>query len=122
MIAGAKKLQGRVVMVQGDYAVDNRMYDDYMNDYMNEHRGEKVVKTTEDEHDKLTYTDLDGNTTTCEITREPRDLNCSEKELLIAEMEKLDSAAGQILASDMPIEDKTQEIIKINLLFYKKAL
>lgn len=109
-----EKLQGRVVMVQGDYAVDNRMYDDYMNDYMNEHKGEKVVKTTEDEHDKLTYTDLDGNTTTCEITREPRDLNCSDKEALIEEMSKLDCAANQILTSEMPIEDKTQEMIKIN--------
>ena len=109
-----EKLQGRVVMVQGDNTVDNRTYDDYMNDYMNEHRGQSVVKSTEDEHDKLAYTDLHGNTTVCEISREPRDLNCSDKEILQAEMEKLDSNAMQIRNSDMPLEMKTQEIIKIN--------
>lgn len=107
-------LQGRVVMVQGSKAIDNRNYDSYMNDYMNEHRGERYVESAEDEHDKLIYTDLDGNTTVCEMYREPRDMNCSDKEILQAEMQKLDSSTKQILTSDMPLELKTQEIIKIN--------
>ena len=107
-------LQGRVVMVQGEKAVDERKYDDYMNDYMNEHKGQKIVKETECEHDKVIYTDLDGNTTVCEIMKEPRDLGCSEKEVLQSEIEKLDKNAKQILNSDMPLENKTEEIIKIN--------
>ena len=107
-------IQGRVVMAQGEKVVDDRRYDDYMNDYMNEHKGQKRIKTIEDEHDKLIYTDLDGNTTICEITKEPRDLNCSDKELLQVEMEKLDNASAYILNSDMPLQAKTQEFMKIN--------
>lgn len=109
-----ENLQGRVVMAQGENIVDNRTYDDYMTDFMNEHRGQKIIRSAEDEHDKISYTDLDGNTTVCEIMREPRDMNCSQKELLIAEMQKLDQNARTILNSDMPLENKTEEMIKIN--------
>ena len=110
----AANLQGRVVMVQGEKAVDERRYDDYMNDYMNEHKDQKVVEEVECEHDKIAYTDLHGNTVVCEMMKEPRDLGCSEKELIQAEMEKLDKNAEYILNSDMPLENKTQEMIKIN--------
>ncbi len=107
-------LQGRVVLSQGEKIVDDRRYDNYMTDYMNEHRGQKRIRETECEHDKISYTDLHGNTTVCEITREPRDINCSDKELLQAEMEKLDRAQEQIKSADMPLEKKAEEMIKIN--------
>ena len=107
-------LQGQVVMAQGEKVINERKYDSYMNDYMNEHKDTKKVKTIEDEHDQLVYVDLDGNVTVCEIEKEPRDLTCSEKEFLQDEMRKLDDSTKKILNSDMPLEQKTKEIIKIN--------
>lgn len=107
------KLDGRVVMSQGEKTVDERRYDDYMNDYMDQHKGQKRVKEVECEHDKLEYTDVHGNTTVCEITKEPRDIGCSEKELLQAEMEKLDKNQSYILNSDMPLEMKAEQMQKI---------
>lgn len=110
----AGNLQGRVVMVQGDNAVDKRENDDYMNDYMNEHKGEKKIYNTEDEHDKVSFTDIDGNTTVSEISKEPRDLSCTEKEQLQEELQKLEQNASQIMSSDMSLEQKNEQMMKIN--------
>lgn len=110
-----EKLQGRVVMVQGDKVVDNRTYDDYMNDYMNEHKGEKRVDSIEDEHDNIEYTDIDGNTTRCEIRKEPRDLSCTKKEEIQQKMYELDMKTNQVLAADeMPPEMKAKAFASLN--------
>lgn len=105
----------RVVMVQpGKTPVDDRTYDDYMTDYMIEHRGQKVSESIEDEHDKIVYTDLHGHTIIGEIEKEPRDLNCSEKQIIQEEMDKLDESAEQIMNSDMPLEEKATILKQIN--------
>lgn len=109
------KLNDRVVMSQaGKTPVDKQAYDEPMREIMNERRYCSVDKTIEDEHDKIYFTDIHGNTTVAEMRKEPRDLTCDDKERIQKEFEELDKAADIILSSDMPIEEKAGELQKIN--------
>ena len=109
------KLNDRIVMAQpGKTPVDKETYDEPMRQIMDERRYRSINKTIEDEHDKIYFTDIDGNTTVAEMRKEPRDLTCDDKELIQKEFEKLDESAKIILNSDMPIEQKAEELQKIN--------
>lgn len=110
----ASKLRGSVVMAQGDKIVKDETYDSYMNDYMDEHKNTSKVRTVEDEHDQIEYRDLDGNVTICEIFKEPRDLNCTDKERIQKIMEDFDESTKDLLNSDKPLEEKVQGFLKIN--------
>ena len=108
-------LKDRVVMSQpGSEIVDERQYDDFLSDYMTEHRGQVPERETKDPHDTIYYTDIHGNTSVQEIKKEPMDLTCTQKEQLMTELEKLNNSTTQIMNSNLSPESKAEELTKIN--------
>ena len=112
---GGNGLKDRIIMLQpGSKPVDERQYDDYVSDYMTEHRGQTPQTEKILEHDYIDYVDIDGNKSSQVIKKTPSDLECSQKETLQIEMEKLNDSTKAIMNSDMSLEDKSRELTKIN--------
>ncbi len=104
----------RIIMVQDSLQIDERQYDSMMTDYMIEHRGEDPAKEKGHRH-TIIYTDIDGNTTTQELHKEPRDLTYEEKELIQKELEKLQEAANGVKNNpNISKEDKEKLFMQIN--------
>ena len=112
---GGNGLKDRIIMLQpGSKPVDERQYDDYVSDYMREHRGQTPQTEKILEHDYIDYVDIDGNKSSQVIKKTPSDLECSQKEVLQIELEKLNDSTNSIINSDLSIEDKSRELTKIN--------
>lgn len=104
----------RVVFVQGSRVIDDRKYDEDATRVLEPYRTSSVVRSIEDDENKVIYTDLDGHTFVENMVAEPRDLNLMQKDLLREELEKLDRAEDTIRSSDMSLDQKIEECEKIN--------
>ena len=111
-----KEISGndRIMMLQGDRTIDKREYDADMSVLMDKEYPKEKIDNLEDKNMKISYTDLDNHTYISEIQREPRDLTLMQKQIMLKELETINQNEKKIWNSDLPIEDKAREMIKIN--------
>lgn len=106
-------LTDKVINVQDGRVLENRNNRD-MTRLMDD-KTENEVENLSDNESKIVYTDLDGNTTVCDLTKEPRDLTMEKKDELKKELDKIDSQTELVKNdSEMSVEDKAQMFQKIN--------
>ena len=104
------KSSDRVVAVQKNKIIDERVYDRALSGLADDKRHKAVVENLENYDHKIDYTDLDGNTFEATIQKEPRDMMIDEKIRLIEKLKAMDRKEQEIFNGNLSVEDTFEAI------------
>ncbi len=110
---GGELLNDRIVMVQGQHVIDNRLYDKAISEHMH-NVGSPEVDRLKDNESKYVYTDNDGNKFVADLVRQPDDLSLAQKEKIERQLQEIDNMCLSVKNSDMPEGEKSNQLIFLN--------